>query len=183
MFSILSSRKRASLGADAELIAGEGVDGGVGLGDAEVAGPGELVEVGEPGEFLEHGAEHVGTHVGEDGGEETGVLEGGGPGEHGRVEGDPHEDVVGDEVVDLRGGEGAAGVAGEFGPVAGAVEVAEVVVAAIAPVEALEGVAVEAGEGDEALVGGAVLGAEDFTVVEDDGAVIKDGIHAGSGTG
>ena len=53
---------------------------------------------------------------------------------------------------------------------AGAVEMAEVVVAAIAPVEALEGVAVEAGEGDEALVGGAVLGAEDFTVVEDDGA-------------
>ena len=97
-------------------------------------------------------------------------LESGGPGKHGRVEGGPHADVGVDEFVDLRGSEGAAGVAREFGPVRGAVEMAEVVVAAVAPVEALEGVAIDAGEGEEALVGGAVLGAEDFTVVEDDGA-------------
>ena len=158
------------VGSDAEPIAGEGVDGRVGLGDAELAGPGELVEGGEPGEFLKHGAEDLGNHVGEDGGEEAGILQGGGPVEHGRVESDPHENVGGDEVADLRGGEGTAGVAREFSPVRGAVEVAEVVVASVTPVEVLEGVAIEAGEGDEALVGGAVLGAEDFAVVEDDGA-------------
>ena len=85
-FSILSSRKRASAGRTPSFVAGEGVDGGVGLGDAEFTGPGELVEVGEPGEFLAHGAENFGDHVGEDGGEDAGVLQGGGPGEHGLVE-------------------------------------------------------------------------------------------------
>jgi hypothetical protein len=158
------------VGADAELVAGELVDGGVGLGDAELAGPGELVEVCKPGEFPKHGAEDLGNHVGENSGEEAGVLECGGPCEHGRVEGCPHENVNGDEFADLRRREGAAGVAREFRPVCGAVEMAKVVVAAIAPVETFEGVAVEPGEGDEALVRGSVLGAEDFTVVEDDGA-------------
>ena len=169
-FSILSSRKRASSGRTPSLSQVSSIDGGVGLGDAELAGPGELVEGREPGELLAHIAKHLGTHVGEDGREEAGILQGGDPGEHRLIDGDPHEDIVFDECVDLRGGEGEAGVAGKFGPVAAAVEVAEVVIVAIAPVKALEGVAVEAGELEEALVRGGVLGAEDFTVVEDDGA-------------
>ena len=155
---------------NAEPGAGEGVDGGVGLGDAELAGPGELVEVREPGEVLAHGAEDFGAHVGEDGGTEAGAVEGEGPGEHGLVDGGPHEDVGFDEGVDLGGGEGETSVAGKSGPVAAAVEATEVVVVAVAPVEAVEGAGIEAGEGDEAAVRGAVLGAEDFTVVEDDGA-------------
>jgi len=135
------------VGLDAQGVAGKGVDGGVGLGDAEFAGPGEVVEVGEPGEFLAHGAQDVGAHVGKDGGEEAGVLECGGPGEHGLDEvAGPHEDVIFDESFDLRGGEVETSVAREFSPVAWAVEDAEVVVVAVAPVEALEGVVVEAGE-------------------------------------
>jgi len=154
---------------DAEFFAGEDVDGGVGLGDAELAGPGELVEMGEPGEFLAHGAEDVGTHVGEDGGEEARVLESGGPGEHGLVQmAGPHEDIVFDQSGDCVGGEGEAGVAREFGPVAWAVEEAEVVIAAVAPVEALEGVVVEAGEGEEAAARSGLGGTEDLAVVEDD---------------
>ena len=93
-----------------------------------------------------------------------------GPGEHGLVEGGPHEHVVFDEGVNEGGREVKAGVAGESFPEGAAVDTAEVVVAAVAPVEALEGVAVETGEGDEAGVGGAILGAEDLAVVEDDGA-------------
>ncbi len=40
---------------------------------------------------------------------------------------------------------------------------------AIAPVEALEGVVVEAGDIEETAMGGGVGGAEDLSVVEDDG--------------
>ena len=158
------------IGADAELVAGPREDGGVGLGDAEFAGIGLVGEVGEPGEFLAHVAEDLGDHVGENGGEDAGPLQGRGPGEHALVDANPEEDVVFDEGGDLGGGEGEAGVAGEFFPVCGSVEVAEVVVVAIAPVEALEGVVVEAGDVEVAAMGGEVGGAEDLTVVEDDGA-------------
>jgi len=161
--------EKSFAGADAELVAGEVVDGGVRLGDAEFAGPGELVEAGEPREFLAHGAEDFGPHVGEDSGEDAVVLQGGGPGKHGLVEiASPHEDVVFDECVDFAGGEREAGVAAEFGPVTAAVEEAEIVVVAVTPVEALEGVAIEAGAGEEAAVGGGIGGAQDLAVVEDD---------------
>ena len=90
-------------GGDAEVGARPDEDGGVGLGDVEFAGIGLVGEVGEPGEFLTHVAQDLGDHVGEDGGEDAGLLEGGGPGEHGLVNGDPEEDVVLDEGGDLGG--------------------------------------------------------------------------------
>ena len=157
-------------GANAEVGACPDEDGGVWLGDVEFAGIGLHGEVGEPGEFLAHVAEDLGNHVGEDGGEDAGLLEGGGPGEHALVDGDPEEYVVFNEGGDLIGREGEAGVAGESLPECGTVEIAEVVVVAVAPVEALEGVVVEAGDVEEAAMGGGVGVAEDLTVVEDDGA-------------
>lgn len=159
------------VGSDTEGFAGKGVDDGVGLGDAEFTGPGEVVEVGEPGKFLAHGAQDIGTHVGENGGEEAGILESGGPVEHGLDEvAGPHKDVIFDESVDFLGGEVESSVTGEFVPVAAAIEDAEVVVVAVAPVETLEGFVVEAGECEELAVSGGVGGAQDLAVVEDDGA-------------
>ncbi len=89
--------------ANVELSACPKEDGGIGLGDVEFAGIGLVGEVGEPGELLAHVAQDLGDHVGEDGGSDTGLLEGGGPGEHGLVNGDPEEDVVFDEGGDLGG--------------------------------------------------------------------------------
>ena len=158
------------VGADAEVVAGPDVDGGVRLGDAELTGKRLVGELSEPREFLAHVAEHLGAHVGEDGSQKAGFLEGGDPSEHALIDGDPHEDVVFDEGTDLVRREGEAGVAGEIGPPGGAVDVAEIVVATVAPVEALEGVVVEAGEVEKAAVGGRVRHAEDLAIVEDDGA-------------
>lgn len=156
-------------GADAELLAGEVIDGRVGFGDAEFTGPGELIEGGQPCEFLANGAQDFRNHVGENGGEAAGVLKRADPGEHGLADVGPHEDIGLNEGVYLRGRERETAVASEFGPVAAALHMAKVVFVAVAPVETLKSLAVEAGEGDEVFVGGGVRGAEDLTVVEDDG--------------
>lgn len=165
--------KERFVGANAQFFAGEVINCRIGFGDAEFAGPGELIEGGEPSEFLAHGAQNLRNHIGENGGEEAGVLKRADPGEHGLADVGPHEDVGLDEGVDLRGCEAEAAVASEFGPVAVAVHMAKVVFVAVAPVETLKSLAIEAGEGDEVFVGGGVRGAEDLTVVEDDGAQHK----------
>ena len=159
-------------GGDAEMVAGEPIDGGIGLGDVEFAGPGEVGEAAEPGEVraMQHGVEDFGDHVRQDGGAQAGLLQRVDPGEHDGVGLDPHADVGCDESFEFGRRENAAGVRGETLPETGPVEEAEVVLMAVAPVDGFEGGTVEAGDREQILVGGVVAMAEDFAVVKDDSA-------------
>ena len=157
--------------ANAELLAGVEIDGRVGFGNTELAGPGELRELVKPGKIATHAAEDFAHHVGEDGGADAGLLQRFDPGEHARVEEvGPQDDVGLDEGFGLVRREGEARVLGELLPKGGTVVTAEIVVVTVAPVVAFEGRPVEAGEGQELAVGSRIGLAEDFTVIKNDGA-------------
>lgn len=158
-------------GENAKLFAGERVDRRVGLGYAVFAGEGEVREVREPAEFLAHVVVDFEGHVGEDGCGEACVLQRGGPGEHRLIEETgPLEDVVFDQALDLRGGEVAAGFLANPAPERGTVEAAEIVLVPVDPVMLAEGRVVETCELEQSLVRDRIGLAENFSVVEDDGA-------------
>lgn len=158
-------------GAGSHPFAGEAVDGGIGLGHAQLTGEGEMAEAGQPGKLPAHVAGDLMRHVGEDGGGEAGTLERGGPGEHGLDQASgPHADVIFHESLELGGSEGSAHGIAETPPELRAVEAAEVVFVAVVPIMLLESLVIDAGDLQERLVGSGIGATEDIAVVEEDSA-------------
>ena len=159
-------------GGEAEAVGCMAVDGEVWLGGREPVGPGDVLEVSEPGVFADYAKFHLVGHIGEDAGGDAGALEALGPLGHGEVEIGPEVGVGVVEVGEvLVGGHREAELGGDELPVGGAFEVPAVVVVAVFPVAGMELVLVEGGEGAEAGPGLRVgRGGEDHAVIEEDGA-------------
>jgi hypothetical protein len=152
----------------------------LGLGHVEGVGPRAVVEAGEPREPGHDALGHAVPDVGEDAGPDASVLQTGGPLDHRQVKAAPEVDVGGEQVFELRRGEGDSGAVGDCLPVAGAGEGGAIIVVAEVPVGGVEGGFVEAGDVEQARpCGGIGRVRENLAVVEQDGVDARSRVCGG----
>jgi hypothetical protein len=164
-------------GREAESFGGVGVDGRIGLGDAEAVREGVVREAFEPGKAGADAGFHCVAEVGEDSGGDLGAVELLGPADHGEIGLSPELGVGLDEGVELGRGERVMEVPGDVLPVGDAGERTAIVVVAVLPVDALEGLFLDAEDADHLPAGGWIgRSAENHAVVEQDSLDVGHGV-------
>ena len=131
-------------------------------------GPDAVVEPADPVEFCDEPVGHLVPDVGEDASADPCALQPPGPFHDGKIQSRPEIDVGGDEVGDLRRGEGGLRTFRYPMPVGSPGEGAAVVLVAVSPIFAVEIGFAEAADGQHLLPDNGVGGqGEDLAKIEE----------------